>query len=150
MQIESTPLAGSCHCGSVSLHFHTTKTPEGFRPRACDCSFCQKHGAMYLSDASGRLVLKVEDAPLLQRYRQGAGVAEFLSCARCGVLVAVIHESGGKTIGAINARCMDALGSFGEPIVVSPQKLGPNEKIERWSEVWIQEVRIDVAPLSSG
>jgi len=47
-------LKGGCHCGKVRVELTTSIRPGDFRPRACDCSFCTKHGAAYVSDPAGR------------------------------------------------------------------------------------------------
>lgn len=99
-------------------------------PRACDCSFCTRHGASYVSDPTGQLELEWKEPPV--RYRQGDERADFLICGRCGVLLAVTYES----IGAVNARCLDEYASFKAAQVVSPQKLGPQEKLARWQANW--------------
>lgn len=47
-----------------------------YHPRACDCDFCRKHGAAYISDPQGAVRIQVKDAQQLGRYRQGSGIAE--------------------------------------------------------------------------
>lgn len=121
---------GGCHCGSLSLCYTTGQEAADVRPRACDCSFCTRHAASYVSDPSGRLELNCGEH--LQRYRQGEERADFLICGRCGVLLAVTHEN----LGAVNARCLDQFGGFGQPQAVSPQKLSAEEKLARWRANW--------------
>ena len=48
--MASRLLAGGCHCGKLKVEFETGIDPADFSPRACDCSFCTKHGAAYISD----------------------------------------------------------------------------------------------------
>lgn len=111
-------------------------------PRACDCSFCQKHGAAYVSDPAGRLCISVETADALRRYRQGSNTAEFLFCGRCGILVAVIFEHDTRTYGAVNARCLDATARLGKSISASPQQLSAGDKVDRWLRLWIPDVEL--------
>lgn len=137
-------MTGSCDCGNLTLRFSTTLLPEQITPRACDCSFCLKHGAMYVSDPPGRLRIHVKKEEDLGHYRQGSETCEFLFCKECAVLVAVVLEGEKKMIGALNARCMDDFEGFGESEVVSPRKLSKAEKIARWEEAWVKDVAINI------
>lgn len=107
---EHGEFSGACHCGRLQVRFTTLLAAERLVPRACDCSFCQKHGAAYVSDPRGalRMTLPAGLAP----YRQGAGNAQFHVCDRCGVLVAVTYENeAGRRFGTVNVRCLDAAAS---------------------------------------
>jgi hypothetical protein len=130
------PHAGGCHCGAVRWNFETAQTLAAFTPRACDCDYCTRHGAAWVSDPAGRLRIRAADGKL-QRYRQGSGQAEFLVCRDCGVLVAVVARTAdGRLLGAANRNAFDARASFGEQAVVSPQQLAPDAKLARWTQLW--------------
>ena len=111
-------------------------------PRACDCSFCQMHGASYVSDPAGRLSVFEHEPEALHVYRQGSKRAQFLMCANCGVLVAVIMEEEGRVYGAANAACLDARQTFAASVPVSPQQLGADEKVSRWQQAWVADVLV--------
>jgi hypothetical protein len=129
------PLEGGCHCGNITLTLAISQDPATVQPRACDCTFCMKHGAGWISDADGRLTLHVRDGHGLADYRQGSGSARFVLCRDCGVLVAVVHDDGDGLRGAANVRCLEA-AAFGEPLTVSPQQLSRDAKVARWSQLW--------------
>jgi hypothetical protein len=133
-------ISGGCHCGNLSLSIELTVDPKSINPRACNCTFCVKHGASYFSDHLGTLVIEARDAQNLARYRQGSHAAEFLVCRACGVLVAVTFTENGLTYGAANARSIDSV-EFGEPSTSSPQSLTPSEKKTRWKDLWFPKVR---------
>lgn len=135
------PLQGSCHCGKLQLQFHTKLLPAQMQPRACDCSFCQKHGAAYVSDPQGRLQI-VGAASSLHTYVQGSQQARFLLCAECGVLLAVVYEEGPQRYGALNLRCLDAQAEFAAAQTASPQKLSAQQKTERWKQLWVAGVEL--------
>lgn len=137
---EISTLSGSCHCGALRLEFSTELEPAGIVPRACDCSFCQKHGAAYISDPDGRLSIFEDRAGALHVYRQGSNQAQLLLCSDCGVLVAVIHEHDSRIYGAINARCLDGHVQLAQPVTASPQTLSPKAKVSRWLQVWVPDV----------
>jgi hypothetical protein len=142
---ELQALTGGCHCGNLGISFHTRSSPGDLNPRACDCSFCKKHGALYVSDPSGRLIINVKDSDALTKYRQGSGTADFLVCRRCGVLVGAIWERDASISAAVNARCLQRHEEFAEPVVVSPQKLGKEEKTARWETLWTRDVQISTS-----
>src|SRR5690348_8502903 len=127
---------GGCHCGNVTLELGSTRPAGEIEPRACDCTFCRKHGAAYVSDPQGELTLAVRAHDELGRYRHGSEAAEFLLCRRCGVLVGVIHRDASRTYGAVNARVVEGHEGFGPEQVVSPRKLDPAEKQARWKALW--------------
>ncbi len=135
-------LAGRCRCGRVQTTFTITCAASDCSPRACDCSFCQKHGAVWVSDPHGALRVDARDASDLRRYRQGSDTADMLLCVHCGVLVAVVFAHRDGQFGAINAGCLDDV-ALGAAIVVSPQRLSVAEKIERWRMLW---ARAEVSP----
>ena len=85
-------LRGSCHCGNVEFTLYTEKSTGDLVPRRCSCSMCRRHGASYISDPDGRLVLRYRDPSLLSLYRLGHGTAQWIICSRCGVLTAVLCE----------------------------------------------------------
>jgi hypothetical protein len=137
-------LQGGCHCGRLRVAFSTGVDPAGMQPRACDCSFCQKHGAAYVSDPAGQLSISVAEPDDMRRYRQGSNTAEFLFCGHCGVLVAVVFERDGRTYGAVNARCLDATACLGNAVTASPQQLAVGDKVDRWLRLWIPDVELVV------
>ena len=136
-------LTGSCRCQRLQLTLQGALEPAANSPRACDCSFCQAHGAAWLSDPEGELVVAASDADGLGRYRQGSESAEFLLCRHCGVLVAVVFAGEDGMRGAVNVRCLADAGEFAPVQAVSPQQLPPEERRERWRRLWTP-VRIKV------
>ena len=87
---DSNLMQGSCHCGRITFSFLSSVPPEKYSPRACDCSFCQRHGALYISDQNGSLVLDIKEADALGEYRFGHKLGKFVFCRNCGVFVAVL------------------------------------------------------------
>jgi len=140
---ETTRMSGGCYCGNITFDAAFTRPAGSFQPRMCDCGFCSKHGAAWVSDAEGVLRLHVKDAALLNRYKQGSGTADFLVCKDCGVLVAVCWEYGGGCYAAINRKAIDRPGEFGEAMPVSPQRLDKDAKVQRWQDIWFRDVAIN-------
>jgi hypothetical protein len=135
-------LSGSCHCGNILVQLHLARAAGEYHPRACDCEFCSKHGAAYVSDPHGTLTIRLKDEHSLARYRQGNALADLLLCRRCGVLIGALYDSGAGLYGAVNARVIDAGTTFAAQQVVSPQTLDGAAKAKRWRELWFPSVRI--------
>ena len=133
-------ISGRCHCGNVTIEVTLTENSESYRPRACDCEFCHKHAAAYISDPDGSLVIRVMEPKLIIHYRQGSGAAEMLLCGRCGVLIGALYEEAGQRLGVVNVRVLETT-AFGLPETVSPKALTASAKIERWQRLWFRDVR---------
>lgn len=142
MNDQMTTMRGSCHCGQITLAFSTFKNPSDLQPRACDCSFCRKHGAAYISDPNGKLSITFDHADALKRYQQGSSTAQFLMCHRCGVLMSVVFDHESRLYGAVNAACLDGETGLGDALTASPQWLSTEEKVSRWSTLWIPDVAL--------
>jgi hypothetical protein len=140
MPVANAPLRGGCHCGRVGIVFETAQAPSTLQPRACDCDFCRKHHAAWVSDADGRIRVEAKDAADVRTLRQGSETARFLLCTHCGVLVAVVFETQGERFGAVNAGCFGEASVFAAQVVASPQRLSPAEKVERWRMLWAHDV----------
>ncbi|MDE2448005.1 MAG: aldehyde-activating protein [Gammaproteobacteria bacterium] len=136
-------VSGSCHCGNVRVDLELAREPVTYHPRACDCDFCRKHGAAYVSDPQGSLSIRVRDAVSMSGYRQGSGAAECIFCRNCGVLIGVLYRSDGRIWGAINVKIVESLTTFGTEEVVSPKALSGNEKEKRWRDIWFSNVTIE-------
>jgi hypothetical protein len=133
---------GGCHCGNIAVDFELASAAAEYHPRACDCDFCCKHGAAWLSDANGSLLIRIKEPRESNTYRQGSGQAELLLCRNCGVLAAVVHRSNGKLHAAVNVRAVEGAARFGVARPVSPQSLSPDQKVTRWHDIWFSSVEI--------
>jgi len=140
--MSSTRLNGGCHCGNIQITLELSREPGGYNPRACDCDFCTKHSAAYLSDPQGSVNFRIKDESRSAKYRQGSGQAESLICTQCGVMVGVIYRDGARLIGAVNAKAIGGGKDFGPEQPVSPKTLSESEKIKRWQAVWFPSVTI--------
>ncbi|PRC94664.1 GFA family protein [Solimicrobium silvestre] len=135
-------LNGQCYCGNIQLEVGLTSAPLAYEPRACDCDFCRKHGASYISDPQGFLRIHVNDEHNFGKYRQGSEVADFLLCRNCGVLVAVTFQSEGQLYATLNSKVIDGEAHFGMEKTASPKMLAENQKTERWKKLWFSNVSI--------
>lgn len=93
---------GQCHCGAIRFAFETA---QSLAPRACQCSFCRRHGARTVTDPEGSAVLAL--GPETIRYRFGTGTTDFLICGRCGIYVGATAELDGRVYATLNLNAFD-------------------------------------------
>lgn len=140
----TTTLRGGCHCRSIEVAFETALDPTALPLRACQCSFCRRHGGITTSDPAGRLVVEVREPEHLQRYRFALGITDFLICRTCGVYVAAVMQAAGRPLGVLNVNVLDDRAAFARP--PAPMEYGA-EKVEdreaRRAKVWMPVEIVD-------
>ena len=137
-------LQGSCHCGRLSVTFATDHTVEELPLRACQCTFCRRHGGLTTSDPEGEIVLRVR-GQLPRWYRFGTGATDFWVCPECGVYVGASVEVEGRRYAVVNVRALDDAKRFTQPptpMVYDTET--PGERLGRRARVW-SPARIDHA-----
>jgi len=77
-------IAGTCHCKNISFALTWEPEPKEIPARACDCSFCTKHGGVWTSCATGRLEVTVRDPLLVSKYAFGTGISTGTSSSMGG------------------------------------------------------------------
>ena len=128
---------GSCHCGRLSVHFETGNEPTVCIPRACQCSFCQKHAAAYLSDPQGKIVIATSSLSI-DTYKMGLGITDFHVCHNCGVLLAATWaDSDGSVFAVVNVRVLDQAAAFtSEPLKANFDGEEVSERETRRRRAW--------------
>lgn len=103
--IESAIISasGACHCGNLSISIQLSGPAQDIELRACQCSFCQRHGAKTFADPRGKAIISIGLHGVI-RYQFGLHVSDYLICPVCGVYVVAMmpeHEHG--LLATINA-----------------------------------------------
>ena len=83
--------------------------------RACQCSFCRRHGSRAISDPGGAVTIEAE-AAALNRYRFGLGTADYFLCGRCGVYVAAVMTEGERAWSVVIVNALDDAENFTRPV----------------------------------
>lgn len=133
---------GGCHCGNISFDLAWDAAPAEIPARACGCSFCRKHGGLWTSDASARLVVRIEDASHVSRYAFGTKTADFHTCTRCGVVPVVTSDIDGRTYAVVSVNAFEDVEA--SRIASSPASFdgeGTGARLERRKRNWIADVR---------
>jgi hypothetical protein len=137
-------LAGGCHCGNIRVSVELERATESYVPRACDCEFCRKHGAAWVSDPRGSLAIRIRDEGDTCRYLQGDRLAEMLLCRNCGVLVGALWREQ-RLFGVVNAGVLDRPVAFAATQPASPRTLSAEAKKSRWQSLWFADVTLTSA-----
>ena len=141
--MESTQtLKGRCHCGNISFQFNTGLSIPDIGIRRCDCSFCSKTGARYLSDPNGELLIHIENKQLVTPYLFGTKTAMFSICSICGCIPLATSQIDGSTYGIINVNALDDIEPFGRHAqVMNYDDESFEERLSRRKEKWIGTVK---------
>jgi GNAT superfamily N-acetyltransferase len=105
-------LRGSCHCRALGLVFAPSGDLRALEVRACQCSFCRRHGSRTATDPAGRARLIIRDPSSVERHRFGTRTTDFVVCARCGVYVGAFIGEGEQIFATVNVNAMDDRASF--------------------------------------
>jgi hypothetical protein len=104
--------------------------------RACQCSFCRKHDARAVSDPAGAIEITAHDADLLESYRFGFGVLDFLICRKCGVYVSAYRQDGGEAYANVMVNVLDDRARFPQPAPVDLDGESKADKQQRHRARW--------------
>jgi len=138
--MQDSGLQGSCHCGNISLRVSLPPGSPALVPRCCNCGYCTRQGAAWISHAAGRLEIDIADATAVRCYRQGSNQADLVFCLGCGTLTHVCTEEDGRILAAVNSRVFDVTTALAASQSVSPQELDAAAKMQRWRQLWFGQV----------
>jgi len=107
MKINPTHKA-SCHCGAVQFEL---TLPNGLDdPRRCDCSMCQRRGAIVASvSLDGIKIIKGEDK--LSLYQFNTMTAKHYFCSICGIYTHHQRRSNPTQYG-FNVACLEGVNAL--------------------------------------
>jgi hypothetical protein len=98
---------GKCHCGNIELELLWNDEATALPARACQCSFCVKHGAVWTSGASAELIVRIRDQTQVSKYRFGTATARFLVCGNCGMVPVALCEIDGRLQAVVNINTLE-------------------------------------------
>ena len=136
-------IAGKCHCGNIAFELHWTADPSVIPARACDCTFCTKHGGVWTSHPGSRLRVAIADPSRVSRYEFGTRTATFHICTQCGVPELVTCEIEGRTYAVVNVNTFENVDAAS--LLRSPARFDSEDvaaRLARRQRNWIADVRI--------
>jgi hypothetical protein len=98
---------GSCHCGNISFELDWEPSPPEIPARACDCSFCTKHGGVWTSNPQGALTIRIKDRSLVSEYAFGTQTARFHICRQCGIVPVATSEIAGRIYAVVSVNAFN-------------------------------------------
>jgi hypothetical protein len=136
-------IRGKCHCGNISFSLTWDPDPKEIPARACDCTFCQKHGGVWTSNPRGALEVSVQNSLQVSRYAFGTKTAEFLICARCGIVPVVTSRIDQRLYAVVSVNAFENV----DPSLLrrAPMSFAGEEtgsRLERRKRSWIGDVTI--------
>lgn len=138
---------GSCHCGNISFGLTWEPQPREIPARACDCTFCIKHGGVWTSNPAGSLTVRVRARALVSKYSFGTATAVFHVCARCGVTPVVTSVIEDHLYAVVSVKAFTNV----EPSLLrhagaSFEAEGLESRLARRKRNWIATVRFEEQP----
>ena len=100
-------VTGSCHCRNISFTLTDEPGAENMPARACTCSFCAKHGAVWTTLSSASLRVSVKERARLSIYSFATSTAQFHICAECGVVPVVTSNIEGRLYAVVNSKTFE-------------------------------------------
>ena len=142
-------IRGSCHCGNIAFVLSWTPDPAEIPARACDCSFCLKHGGVWTSNPTASLSVAVKDPSLITKYAFGTQTAQFHTCARCGVVPVVTSQIDERTYAVVSVNAFDGVDpSLLRHATASFDGEGKDSRMLRRQRNWIADVQFTVDGVS--
>ena len=137
---------GGCHCGNVTFTLEWAAETGPIPARACDCTFCVKHGGIWTSDAAARLRVNLRDRGQASLYNFGTRTADFHVCRACGVVPLVTSRIEGRVYAVVNVNAFNDLDRARVKVV--PATFEGEEtgaRLERRKRNWIGDVSFEAA-----
>ena len=135
-------IAGSCHCSNISFALTWEPDPLEIPARACDCSFCTKHGGVWTPCPTGRLEVTVRDSSLVSQYAFGTRTAEFHICSRCGTVPVVTSRIDGHLYAVVSVNAFDGVPpSLVRRAAASFEGESEDVRLARRTRNWIADVK---------
>lgn len=138
---------GRCHCRNIAFALAWPRDPVAIPARACTCTFCTRHGAVWTADPAATLEVSLRDPRAVSRYVFGTRTAEFLVCAACGIVTVATSLVEGRTFAVVNVNTFDGI----DPAVL--QRLTADfdgeegdARLARRARHWIGDVRFVDSP----
>ncbi len=136
-------ITGKCHCGNIAFELDWEADPPEIPARACDCSFCVKHGGVWTSNPKARLAVAIRDVSLVSKYAFGSRTATFHVCSRCGTVPLVTSEIEDHLYAVVNVNVFEnADQSWIRRASASFEGEDLEARLARRQRNWIGDVRI--------
>ena len=118
--------------------------PPEIPARACDCSFCVKHGGVWTSNPDATLTVAIRDASLVSKYAFGTRTATFHICSCCGAVPLVTCGIADRLHAVVNVNTMEGIDpAWLRRSAAHFDAEDVESRLARRSRNWIADVRIE-------
>ncbi len=135
---------GKCHCGNISYEFLWPEPGSRIPVRACSCSFCIKHGAVYTSHPDSQLMAQILDPVLVNKYSFDTKTADFYVCSNCGAVPCATSKIEGNEYAVVNVNTFEGVDSTEFDSTVTDfagERVGG--RLDRRKRRWIPRVTVE-------
>lgn len=136
-------IQGQCHCGNIAYALTWPDGAAEIPARACDCTFCKKHGGVWTSHPNAGLRVSIKERSDVSVYAFGTETAQFHVCRRCGVVPVVTCELDERLYAVVNVN------TFNTGSAVNLQRSATTfededvaSRLARRKQNWISDVQI--------
>jgi hypothetical protein len=134
---------GKCHCGNIAFSLTWEPNPVEIPARACNCSFCIKHGGVWTSHPNGALEVVVKEPDLVSNYAFGTKTAEFHICTRCGIAPIATSRIDNRVYAVVNVNTFEGIDpSLLRPTSFSFEGEEKANRLARRKRNWIANVKV--------
>lgn len=113
--------------------------------RACRCTFCRKHGAVWTSHRGAELAVRIHDATLVTQYRFGTNTADCHLCVRCGTVPFITSDIDGRSYAVVNVNTFENIDPSSLPRAATDfEGEQTGARLGRRSRNWIPAVRVEI------
>jgi hypothetical protein len=135
-------IIGKCHCGNIAFTLDWPADQPEVPARACNCSFCIKHGGVWTSNQRAKLSVVLQHAHLVSKYVFGTETATFHVCTRCGTVPIVTSEIETQLYAVVNVNTFENFDpSRLRRATASFDGEGVDSRLARRRKNWIADVR---------
>ena len=139
-------IRGQCHCGNIAFDLEWDGDPPAIPARACDCTFCVKHGGVWTSNPRSQLAVAIADPAYVSTYAFGTRTALFHVCARCGVVPLVTSTIDDHVYAVVNVNTFQNVdAAWLRRSAASFEGEDTATRLARRRNNWIADVRIGAA-----
>jgi len=136
-------IEGHCHCENISFTLDWPNATALIPARACDCSFCLRHGNVWTSHPAALLAVRIKNPAQASCYRFGTETAIFHICRTCGVVPVATSAIDEALHAVVNVNTF--VGVAPERLERSVAHLGEEDvstRTERRGRNWIANVQM--------
>lgn len=144
-------IRGSCHCGNIAFALDWTPEPAGIPARACTCSFCTRHGAVWTACPTGSLKVFVRDPARVAAYGFDTRTADFHVCRTCGLVPLSTSRIDGRLYAVVSVNAFDGVdASLLRPSAAHLEGEDEATRLARRRRNWIGDVELSSGPAPAG